>query len=89
MLVDWFDRQVQYWINNLFRFEIEFTFPDISYLADEINKISFDNISDIDTASLRAAENERKSENNSSENALKTQKQEQVENAQKKNPKAK
>jgi hypothetical protein len=47
ILVDWVDRQVQYWINNLFRFEIEFTFPDISYLADEINKISTDNISNI------------------------------------------
>jgi hypothetical protein len=47
ILVDWLDRQVQYWINNLFRFEIEFTFPDISYLSDEIKKISADNVSDI------------------------------------------
>lgn len=39
MLINWIDRQVQYWINNLLRFEIEFTFPDISYLSEEINKI--------------------------------------------------
>jgi hypothetical protein len=39
ILVDWIDRQVQYRINNLLRFEIEFTFPDLSYISTEINKI--------------------------------------------------
>jgi hypothetical protein len=39
ILVDWIDRQVQYWINNLLRFEIQFTFPDISAISEEINKI--------------------------------------------------
>ena len=44
MLVDWIDRQVQYRINNLLRFEIEFTFPDLSYISTEINKIWWRNI---------------------------------------------
>ena len=44
ILVDWIDRQVQYWINNLLRFEIQFTFPDLTYLSEEINKIGSSNI---------------------------------------------
>ena len=47
ILVDWMDRQVQYWLNNLLRFEIQFTFPDISAIWEEINKIWSSNVNNI------------------------------------------
>jgi len=51
IIVDWIDRQVQYWINNLLRFEIVFTFPDIGYLSEEINKIWGTNVENITNSS--------------------------------------
>jgi hypothetical protein len=51
------DRQVQYWLNNLLRFEIQFTFPDLTYLSEEINKIGNSNIQNLTN---KNAENNKK-----------------------------
>lgn len=86
ILVDWLDRQVQYWINNLFRFEIEFTFPDISYLSDEIKKISADNVSDI--TSPVTDENGKVEESNKWTNDWSDQKTQKAKKIQSSNKKA-
>ena len=67
ILINWIDRQIQYWINNLLRFEIEFTFPDISYLSEEINKIWSSNI-DKATDEKKKEEDKKKAEDLSKKN---------------------
>lgn len=39
-LVGRFDRQTQYWINNLLRFRVEFLFPDMDHLNKEISSFN-------------------------------------------------
>lgn len=39
-LVGRFDRQVQYWLNNLLRFRVEFIFPDLQYLEKELSSFT-------------------------------------------------
>ncbi len=39
-LVGRFDRQVQYWLNNLLRFRVEFSFPDLQYLEKELSSFN-------------------------------------------------
>ena len=38
--VGWFDRQIQYWINNLLRFRVEFIFPDLEYLSKQLSTLN-------------------------------------------------
>lgn len=43
-LVGRFDKQMQYWINNLLRFRVEFIFPDMDVLNTQISTLNFKEI---------------------------------------------
>lgn len=48
-LVGRFDKQVQYWLNNLLRFRVEFSFPDLQYLEKELSRFNGKELEKLET----------------------------------------